>query len=271
MFLDQIISPDGCFLKSWNKIKSTLRNKHGSTPGWYKFLVDNLTLNSNLCLNFTPHTQLVQNPYVTRPKIIKKGSIDRKSNNSWIASWSPSSNDIIYGQIITKTHHLASPPMLYIEHWIPIITPITPVANSPHSQVHELTRCEGCREHYSYYIGPVQPNCIIYMKSNDSFIINIWFSPGTRRSTRIRTLAKSYHTLRVLAYNDYLARQNKIIIPTSPSPVESFTLHPRFSLLKDFFSIESTTCNSIVIFSNITYFLMLHRVATRLVSVLLVR
>jgi hypothetical protein len=86
MFLDQIISPDGCFLKSWKEIKSTLKNKYGPIPGWYKFLVDNLTLNNNLQLNFIPYTQLIQNPYVTHPKIIKEGSIDRKSNNTWIAS-----------------------------------------------------------------------------------------------------------------------------------------------------------------------------------------
>jgi hypothetical protein len=95
--------------------------------------------------------------------------------------------------------------MLYVEHWIPIISPIIPVSNSPHSQVHELTQCEGCKEHYPYYIGPVQPNCIIYIKSNDSFIINIRFSTGNRKFTRIKILAKSHHTLRVLAYNDYLA------------------------------------------------------------------
>jgi hypothetical protein len=131
--------------------------------------------------------------------------IDRKSNNFWIASWSSTSNDIIYGRIITKTHRFASPPMLYVEHWIPIISPTTSITNSPHSQIYELTRCKGCKEHYPYYIGPIQPNCIIYMKSNDSFIINIQFLTGNHKSIRTRTLAKSHHTLRVLAYNDYLA------------------------------------------------------------------
>jgi ribonuclease HI/exonuclease III len=250
MFLDQVISPDGCFLKSWNEIKSTLQNKHGPTPGWYKFLVDNLTLNNNLRLNFTPQTQLIQNPYVTRPKIIKEGSIDRKSNNSWIASWSSINNNIIYGRIITKTHRLNSPPMIYVEHWIPVTSPTTPVTNSPHSRTHNLIKCEGCNEHYPYYIGPIQPNCIIYMKSNDSFIINLKFSTGDRKSIRTRTLAKSHHTLKVLAYNDYLARQRKIIIPNPPLPTESTSPQSRFLLLKDFFNITPLTSDSLVNITN---------------------
>jgi hypothetical protein len=84
-------------LKKLERNQVYSKNKHGPIPGWYKFLVDNITLNNNLRLNFTPHTQLIQNPYVTRHKIIKEGNIDRKSNNSWIASWSLLSNDIIYG------------------------------------------------------------------------------------------------------------------------------------------------------------------------------
>jgi hypothetical protein len=88
------------------------------------------------------------------------------------------------------------------------------------------------------------------MKSNDSFIINIRFSTGNRKSIRTRTLAKSHHTLRVLAYNDYLARQMKIIIPSSPSSIGFTSSQSRFSLLKDFFSISPSTCDSIVNITN---------------------
>jgi ribonuclease HI len=140
--------------------------------------------------------------------------------------------------------------MIYVEHWIPVTSPTIPITNSPHSQTHDLIKCEGCNEHYPYYIGPIQPNCIIYMKSNDSFIINIKFSTEDRKSIRRRTLAKSHHTLKVLAYNDYLARQKKIIIPNPPLPTESTPPQSRFSLLKDFFNITTLTSDSLVNITN---------------------
>jgi hypothetical protein len=45
MFLDQIITADNSFLKTWKEIKKQLTNKKDPTPKWYKFLLQNLVLN----------------------------------------------------------------------------------------------------------------------------------------------------------------------------------------------------------------------------------
>jgi hypothetical protein len=42
--------------------------------------------------------------------------------------------------------------MIYVEHWIPVISSTVPITNSPHSQVHELTRYEGCRKQYNLIV-----------------------------------------------------------------------------------------------------------------------
>jgi hypothetical protein len=45
-FLDQIISNDGAFLKTWKDIKKLLKVKKGRRPKWYDFLKDNIVLKS---------------------------------------------------------------------------------------------------------------------------------------------------------------------------------------------------------------------------------
>ncbi|CAB5184954.1 unnamed protein product [Rhizophagus irregularis] len=53
-FLDQIISNDGAFLKTWKEIKRTLKSKSGRRPKWYDFLKDNIVINNSTnCLQFT--------------------------------------------------------------------------------------------------------------------------------------------------------------------------------------------------------------------------
>ncbi|PKK63163.1 hypothetical protein RhiirC2_789305 [Rhizophagus irregularis] len=90
-FLDQIITVDGLFLKTWKEIKQTLTNKKGRTPAWYYFLKDNIILNqNNLRLTFDVPVINHQNPTVSRPKIIAQSSQITKIKNIWIAYWSSS-------------------------------------------------------------------------------------------------------------------------------------------------------------------------------------
>lgn len=74
-FLEQIITVDGLFLKTWKEIKKSLTNNKGHSPGWYKYLYDNIVINQhNLRLNFDLPPIKTQNPLITRPKIIHQSS-----------------------------------------------------------------------------------------------------------------------------------------------------------------------------------------------------
>ncbi|PKK62778.1 hypothetical protein RhiirC2_786296 [Rhizophagus irregularis] len=104
-FLDQIITVDGLFLKTWKEIKQTLTNKKGRTPAWYYFLKDNIILNqNNLRLTFDVPVIIRQNPTVSHPKIIVQSSQITRIKNIWIAYWCPHNNDVIYGRVVEKQH-----------------------------------------------------------------------------------------------------------------------------------------------------------------------
>jgi hypothetical protein len=110
--------------------------------------------------------------------------------------------------------------MIYIKHWTIDQTFDSPsIELSPRSKEYHLIRCSSCNLHHTYYVGPVQPNCIIYTKLNDSFLINIKYPLILTRQNTLtyKILQKLHPILRVsLTYNDYLARTKRTIIPLSP-------------------------------------------------------
>ncbi|PKB93335.1 hypothetical protein RhiirA5_441606 [Rhizophagus irregularis] len=146
-FLDQIISNDGAFLKTWKEIKKTLKSKSGRRPKWYDFLKENIVLNNNTNrLQFTTNNN---NPSpsqnFTRPKIIKK-----------------------------KSHFPSDVPKVYGEHHIPFRDPIPQDPSlTPHSMPNLLIPCPGCDLHDSFYIGDIRPRCIISFPSNNTISFKV--------------------------------------------------------------------------------------------------
>jgi hypothetical protein len=62
--------------------------------------------------------------------MIKEGSQPKKCNNTWIASWSQATQDIIYGRIIKKLHSQGACLMLLAEHWV--IDPVKTISIALH-------------------------------------------------------------------------------------------------------------------------------------------
>jgi hypothetical protein len=94
-----------------------------------------------------------------------------------------------------------------------------------------LTRLDPVGALYPYYTGSLQYNCIFYMKSNDSIIIiNVKHHSSCQHTERIKLLVKLHPTLKVLVYNDFLARHNQITIPHPPiTPILLYLFNTRLT------------------------------------------
>ncbi|GBC20790.1 ribonuclease H-like domain-containing protein [Rhizophagus irregularis DAOM 181602=DAOM 197198] len=211
-FLDQIISNDGAFLKTWKEIKKTLRSKSGRRPKWYDFLKENIVLNNNTNrLQFTTNNN---NPSpsqnFTRPKIIKSNNRSLPCKNQWTSFWSPRYSDIIYIKIIEKSHFPSDVPKVYGEHHIPFRDPIPQDPSlTPHSMPNLLIPCPGCDLHDSFYIGDIRPRCIISFPSNNTISVhaNI-YRKNNNRQNNIFIVHKSHSETRADVFIDYNERIN---------------------------------------------------------------
>uniref|UniRef100_U9SG20 ribonuclease H n=1 Tax=Rhizophagus irregularis (strain DAOM 181602 / DAOM 197198 / MUCL 43194) TaxID=747089 RepID=U9SG20_RHIID len=155
-FLDQIISNDGAFLKTWKEIKKLLKNNRRRRSKWYDFLKDNIVLNpSTNRLQFTTQSDNMSPDLgFPRPKIIKCNNHSVPCKNQWAAFWSPRVSSIVYGKILEKSHFPGDSPKVYLEHHIPFKDMSNPNHNiTPHSTPNLLTPCTGCDLHDSFYIG----------------------------------------------------------------------------------------------------------------------
>uniref|UniRef100_U9UAV0 ribonuclease H n=2 Tax=Rhizophagus irregularis (strain DAOM 181602 / DAOM 197198 / MUCL 43194) TaxID=747089 RepID=U9UAV0_RHIID len=155
-FLDQIISNDGAFLKTWKEIKKLLKNNRGRRPKWYDFLKDNIVLNpSTNRLQFTTQSDnMSPDLRFPRPKIIKCNNHSVPCKNQWAAFWSPRVSCIVYGKILEKSHFPGDSPKVYLEHHIPFTDMSNPNHNiTPHSTPNLLVPCTGCDLHDSFYIA----------------------------------------------------------------------------------------------------------------------
>ena len=99
MFLDQIVTPNGLYLLSWKEIKAKGFNVKGKTPFWYKYLVDNFTINSSLRLSFEIKTPIILSYLGKRPTVPDPSPTPSTKFKSWISCiWAPDKTDIIYGK-----------------------------------------------------------------------------------------------------------------------------------------------------------------------------
>ncbi|CAB4396565.1 unnamed protein product [Rhizophagus irregularis] len=176
MFIDQIISPDGLFLKTWKEIKHQLKNKRGRTPKWYQYLLNNIILNqNNLRLTFDVPSPNIYNPQVDRPKIIPQSTEIRRIKNTWIAYWCPRLHDVIFGRIVEKSHFYNHHQIIRFEHYkkIPDSHPNF-ISSTPRSRPTFLTKCTGCQySDHNTFNSNIYHNCYISVNSNSTFIIHV--------------------------------------------------------------------------------------------------
>lgn len=215
--MDQIITVESGFLLEYNAIKASLQNKRGRQPRWYKFLQDHLTLTNAGRLNISLRSPIIQNPRVVRvkpPSQFSDTTFYTGRTALLVGFWSPTSQDLIYGHLISSQHFNNIKPILYVEHWLPAPVSSASQANfSPHSSPNVIVPCSGCQHHFPYFISSLTPRCVIKIDFSKPFIINTL--PFKRHHLLVssypiynirhaRYLKHSHLHYRTLAYNDFL-------------------------------------------------------------------
>ncbi|GES99279.1 ribonuclease H-like domain-containing protein [Rhizophagus clarus] len=173
-------------------------NNKGPIPLWYKHMIDQYTINSNtLRLNFDLPQLPQQHLRMKRPK--KNFTLPNQTirpRNTWTYFWSPVIKDIIpTSTTLTPNHHNYE--------------------NTPKSHDNILRPCDGCNLHYPYYIADFRPKYVILQPLDKSLDLKIkpkGMLPNNRTTSttssflkeKLCQTTKSHHTLRTLAYNDYL-------------------------------------------------------------------
>ncbi|GBB86128.1 hypothetical protein RclHR1_12590009 [Rhizophagus clarus] len=235
-------------------------------------MISQYTLNSNnLCLNFDLPYLPQQTLNVKRlKKNFSSPNQTIRPQNTWAHFWSPSIKDTIYGKILSKDNHNPNSPMMIMEHWVPC--PIIDNYNdtrghTPNSCPNFLQPCDGCSLHYPYYIADLRPKCILFFAidrslnlkiHNNSYRVasnSLWRTTDRHENKRVQ-ITQSYHSLRTLAYNDYLRTHQLLntescVIPDNTS-LPSILLSNRFpSFLYYFFLLSSDAVAILFDFYNI--------------------
>ena len=145
MFIDQIITPDGLFLRSWKDLQKdeTVNCSKGRTPKWYKYILDNFTnytnSNQNYRLTFTINSPIISTSFAQRFPPPPLGTISRDHRNKLIAFWNNSKKEIEYAKVIHSSNRINNTPTLYTEHYNIIYSQSN--SSSPGSTKHELIKC----------------------------------------------------------------------------------------------------------------------------------
>src|ERR1700722_15180206 len=135
MFIKQICSLDGNFLRSWTNVKETYKNKEclkGSQPSWFTNLEQNIIYTPNRRLHdpISPHGH-INKIYFDRNVLLPNTKHPRKE---WSLHWNNISLKPIYGKSIK--HNIIDPRginTVFIEHFIPYISQ-NDTLNSPRSR-----------------------------------------------------------------------------------------------------------------------------------------
>ncbi|CAB4426586.1 unnamed protein product [Rhizophagus irregularis] len=221
MFLDHIITKDHAFLEDYNNIKTHLQYKGGKIPRWYTFLKNNITINPQGRLIFDLDKPIIQNPTAPRPPIppIDADTLHHpKRSQQWVASWAPHLSDIVYGKLLSTNNFPNCSPVSYMEHWVYKDISASSLYTTPRSTPNIIVRCQGCAQHFSYYVGDMRPKCIIQVKHKDLILIDTL--PKKKKEelyprpnipiNNFQLLKYSHPNYRLTAFNDYLIQQEDL-------------------------------------------------------------
>ncbi|PKY59604.1 hypothetical protein RhiirA4_482478 [Rhizophagus irregularis] len=218
MFLDHIITKDNAFLEDYEDIKKHLVHKGGKIPHWYNFLKDNITINNQGRLIFDLDKPIIQNLTAPHPSIPPEDPNTLhhpKRSQQWVAFWAPHLSDIIYGKLLSTNHFPNCNPVSYMEHWIHKDLSASSLNSTPCSTPNIIVRCQGCAQHFSYYVGDLRPKCIIQVKHKELILFDT-LSKKKREDLypRLNIPIKDFQLLkyshphyRLLAFNDFLIQQ----------------------------------------------------------------
>ncbi|CAB4435335.1 unnamed protein product [Rhizophagus irregularis] len=241
MFLDHIITKDHAFLEDYNNIKKHLEYKGGKIPRWYSFLQDNITINAQGRLIFDLEQPIIQNPTAPRPPIppVDADTLHHpKRSQQWVACWAPHLSDIVYGKLLSTNNFPNCSPVSYMEHWVYKDISASSLHTTPRSTPNIIIRCQGCAQHFSYYVGDMRPKCIIQVKHKDLILIealqkkkreNLYPRPNIPINS-FQLLKYSHPNYRLMAFNDHLIQKgyNSTINfrPINPPVQDSLEISP---------------------------------------------
>ncbi|PKY41146.1 hypothetical protein RhiirA4_454667 [Rhizophagus irregularis] len=129
-----------------------------------------------------------------------------KGKPKWVTAWV---TDIVYGKILSITHYPNSTPVSYLEHWKYQNVSSNPQPRTPCSQPITIVPCQGCSQHFSYYVGNLKPK----------------FPAPTQRHNTFNVLKYSHLHYHLLAYNDHLIQHGHIpsmnFTPSAPPSLDT--------------------------------------------------
>ena len=111
MFLDQLTSLDGSYLNLWNELKyENYINISTKPPLWFQHLEKHIVIDPDL-------TRRLHSDWKCPPHSPSEHSlleINKKLRpKEWIASWLPSNNDVVYGQVCKNYTN----KQILLQHW----------------------------------------------------------------------------------------------------------------------------------------------------------
>ncbi|PKK57146.1 hypothetical protein RhiirC2_798598 [Rhizophagus irregularis] len=147
-------------------------------------------------------------------------------------AWIPTKNEVVYGKLLTTNHYPNCIPVSYIEHWVHKDLSAVVRSDTPRSLPNTIIPCQGCDQHFSYYVGDLQSKCILQLKHQDLLLVDILSKQkkmslttvGNRNVNSFQLLKYSHPSYRISAFNDYLI-QNKKVPPCIERPIAPTTLN----------------------------------------------
>ncbi|RIA96716.1 hypothetical protein C1645_754305 [Glomus cerebriforme] len=211
MFEDQLINPDGIYVKEWKDINVNPYDRSEKIPGrqhsWYQRYIDIKTIGLNKNLITPISINRCHLPSHIPPKI--SSSYHHYPKNEWSSHWHAPSSQTLFGKTIEQRNDPFSFSMTYIEHWINNPPPSFTRFGTPKKYPPILTTCTGCSLHTPYY-RDLRPKCVImaptlhlhriYTRHKDyihSHIPNIPYK-------KFVILTSPIQSLKVLTYNFYI-------------------------------------------------------------------
>src|SRR5437016_604216 len=202
MFIDQILTPDGLFIRPWKDLQkdNTINCSKGRCPKWFNYILQHFTYytpsNNSYRLTVNINKPLVSTSFTPHFKIPPLSNRIKNHNNKWVAFWNNSKKEIEYAKIVHSSNKPNSTPTLYTEHFI-ISYNLTSLSSPARTQ-HELTRCNQCSLFNLYYISNRHsPSCPLVIHNNKCIKVKVKHLNGKYHTT-------FYNTDRCNTYNNYI-------------------------------------------------------------------
>ncbi|CAB4377897.1 unnamed protein product [Rhizophagus irregularis] len=258
MYLDQLVSPDGNYLLTWDEVKRLNNNNFkGPKPKWFNLLENDFILSNYRTLTY-PLTDNYSIP--TRlQNILEQILGSHKKYNEWTYHWNASIQNCIIGKIYLQDTDTRS-SISIMEHYIPFNN--SSLANVPPSQSSRsspliLIPCMGCHlNDHSLILQDARIKCTISIRSNRLSVFNIFHRSNQEHKKYTYLSLKKYfvstkplHLIRHSAHSIYLAQHNiNTSVPPSTLTLTSMHFFDNNDTIKQLiFTIQSALlCNDFI-------------------------